>query len=98
MPPENKTAAVRCRCTIIVLHKTLSIINTTLNTTYYVHFSWKQRQIHNPGAGLIVYVSRNLGCKPYSECLFKVEHCLMCNFYRNSRKQERVGSRQNNVV
>ena len=46
MPPENKTAAVRCRCTIIVLHKTLSIINTTLNTTYYVHFSWKQRQIH----------------------------------------------------
>ena len=64
MPPENKTAAVRCRCTIIVLHKTLSIINTTLNTTYYVHFSWKQRQIHNPGAGLIVYNSQNLGCKP----------------------------------
>ena len=78
MPPENKTAAVRCRCTIIVLHKTLSIINTTLNTTYYVHFSWKQRQIHNPAACLIVYVSRNLGCKPYS--VFKVEHGLMCNF------------------
>ena len=64
MPPENKTAAVRCRCTIIVLHKTLSIINTTLNTTYYVHFSWKQMQIHNPVTCLIVYVSQNLGCKP----------------------------------
>ena len=51
MPPENKTAAVRC--TIIVLHKTLSIINTTLNTTYYVHFSWKQRQIHNSAACII---------------------------------------------
>ena len=63
MPPENKTAAVRC--TIIVLHKTLSIINTTLNTTYYVHFSWKQRQIHNPAACIIVYFSQNLGCKPY---------------------------------